>query len=158
MRLLFVADFRSPIALNWISFFVERGHEVHVVSSYPVSPSIGPLASLHVLPVAFASLVRNESPSEAKNGSRKLPFLPNRWRNTTERAMLSARNWLGSAELFRYVPALRKIIRKIKPDLVHAMRIPFEGILASRSIENEPFLLSVWGNDLTLHANGWWSI
>src|SRR5262249_53222896 len=43
-------------------------------------------------------------------------------------------------------------------DLVHAMRIPFEGILTSRSIENEPFLLSVWGNDLTLHANGWWSI
>jgi glycosyltransferase involved in cell wall biosynthesis len=50
---------------------------------------------------------------------------------------------------------LAEIISNIQPDLVHAMRIPFEGILAARAlgIDNElPLIISVWGNDFTLHA------
>jgi len=35
MRLLFVADGRSPIALNWAAHFVQARHEVHWVSTYP---------------------------------------------------------------------------------------------------------------------------
>ena len=50
---------------------------------------------------------------------------------------------------------LAEIISVIQPDLVHAMRIPFEGILAARAlgIDNQlPMIISVWGNDFTLHA------
>jgi len=45
MRLLFIADGRSPIALNWISHFVESGHEVHLVSTFPCQQKLD-LASL----------------------------------------------------------------------------------------------------------------
>ena len=39
------------------------------------------------------------------------------------------------------------------PDIVHAMRIPFEGILAAKAAPPQlPLLISVWGNDFTLCA------
>ena len=41
-----------------------------------------------------------------------------------------------------------------KPDVVHALRIPFEGMLASFTPQEVPVVVSIWGNDLSLHANG----
>ena len=38
------------------------------------------------------------------------------------------------------------------PDLVHALRIPYEGMLAANAGLRLPLIVSVWGNDFTLHA------
>ena len=46
------------------------------------------------------------------------------------------------------------IAKKIRPDLIHALRIPFEGMTASYAPARYPLAVSVWGNDLTLHAYG----
>jgi hypothetical protein len=35
---------------------------------------------------------------------------------------------------------------------VHALRIPFEGMLGSYTPAGIPFVAATWGNDLTLHA------
>jgi len=49
----------------------------------------------------------------------------------------------------------------VQPQLIHAMRIPFEGMVASMAVSRlrgagewagVPLLISVWGNDFTLHA------
>ena len=51
---------------------------------------------------------------------------------------------------------LAEIISILQPDLVHAMRIPFEGILAAKALDKShqpPLIISVWGNDFTLHAD-----
>ena len=53
LKLLFVVDGRSPIALNWIRYFVDAGHEVHLASMYPCQPDLE-LASLTIIPVAFS--------------------------------------------------------------------------------------------------------
>ena len=53
MRLLYIADGRSPTARNWISYFIQTEHEVHLVSTSPCEEFAG-LASLQVLPVAFS--------------------------------------------------------------------------------------------------------
>ena len=53
MRLLFVVDGRSPISMNWISYFVETGHEVHLASTFPCEPDLS-LTSLTFIPVAFS--------------------------------------------------------------------------------------------------------
>jgi glycosyltransferase involved in cell wall biosynthesis len=42
---------------------------------------------------------------------------------------------------------------KLEPDLVHAMRIPFEGIITAAAYPKVPLIVSVWGNDFTLHAS-----
>ena len=61
MKLLFFADGRSPIALSWISHFIDSGHEVHLASSFPCQPVAG-LASFVVVPIAMSgSLDPNES-------------------------------------------------------------------------------------------------
>jgi glycosyltransferase involved in cell wall biosynthesis len=44
------------------------------------------------------------------------------------------------------------LVSEIEPDLVHAMRIPFEGAIAAASTPTAPLLVSIWGNDFTLHA------
>lgn len=138
MRLLFVADGRSPIALNWIRHFVERGHEVHLASTFACSPELK-LASLSVVPVAFSG----GSDLGRAGAMRQARFI---------RLRAAVRQWLGPFTLPAAARRLSRTITQIRPDLVHAMRIPFEGMLAAQAAPAAPLLVSTWGNDLTLHA------
>jgi glycosyltransferase involved in cell wall biosynthesis len=149
MRILYVADGRSPIALNWIKFFVERGDEVHLASTFACAPALA-LASFTVVPVAFsglkASTVLNRS-SRSVRGS--LAGVVNVRLRTT------MRQWFGPLTLQNAARRLSLLEARLKPDLVHAMRIPYEGMLAAlarRQGQRTPLLISVWGNDFTLHA------
>jgi glycosyltransferase involved in cell wall biosynthesis len=144
MRLLFVADGRSPIALNWIRHFIEIGDEVHLASSYPCQPVPG-LASLTVTPIGGSKLA-GASPAGMRYGLRRL--LPVALRT-------AVRRWLGMRTLDKAAQHLSELLRSVQPELVHAMRIPFEGMLAARALRSAahiPLLVSVWGNDFTLHA------
>ena len=47
---------------------------------------------------------------------------------------------------------LQRLVERHRPDLVHAMRIPFEGIAAGE-LTGLPVIVSVWGNDFTLRAD-----
>ena len=59
MRILFVADGRSPIALNWIGYFLEQGYEVHLASTF-ACPADVRLASFTVIPVAFLEIRKRQ--------------------------------------------------------------------------------------------------
>ncbi len=145
MKILFVADGRSAIALNWIAYFVSAGWEVHLASSFECSPSI-PLSSLQIIPVAMSG-VRSEQ-RVGHTGGRAIKWLPVNMRT-------SLRRWLGPLTLGRAADRLRELITRLKPDLVHAMRIPFEGMAAAQALKDTPaprLVVSVWGNDFTLHA------
>ena len=62
MRILYVADGRSPTALNWIAGFVERGHEVHLASTFACNPDLR-LASLTFVPAAHLRPIDAEETS-----------------------------------------------------------------------------------------------
>lgn len=49
---------------------------------------------------------------------------------------------------------IRAIMHEFRPDIVHALRIPYEGIVAARAVAgtNTPLVVSTWGNDFTLIA------
>ena len=145
IRLLFVVDGRSPIALNWIRYFVKRGDEVHLASLYPCQPELD-LASLTVIPVAFSGAV--EQGQERKGESL--------WRGWLRKvATPRFRTWLRHRFVPRSLPGaaekLQSLIDDLQPDLIHAMRIPYEGMVAALA-DRSPLLVSVWGNDFTLHA------
>lgn len=146
MRLLFVADGRSPITLSWLRHWIERGDEIHLVSTFPCDPPLG-LASFHVLAVAFGSLgggqAVNTSPTP-KQG------LVGRFRGRLRPLRYS----LGPLSLLAYRKRFRALAAAINPDLIHALRIPFEGMLASFAPREAPLVVSIWGNDITLHAHG----
>jgi glycosyltransferase involved in cell wall biosynthesis len=138
MRLLFVADGRSPITQNWIRHFVERGDEVHLVSTFHCTLDF-PLTGLDILPVAFSGMKKPAGTPRA-NSSRTLGL----------RTVI--RQWLGPLTIPHASRQLRAIIQRVQPDLVHALRIPYEGMLAAEAYTGTPLAVSVWGNDFTLHA------
>ena len=141
MKILFVADGRSPTAINWMRYFCEAGDEVVLVSTFACEPNLA-LQKKIVLPVAFSSVKKPTSSSKAN-------FL---FGASTLKIRTLIRQWLGPASISKAARVLRSIIQQEKPDLVHAMRIPFEGMVAADGYAGVPLVISVWGNDFTLHA------
>lgn len=139
MKLLFVADGRSPISRSWIAYWIQRGDEVTLVSTFACD-SLPGLASLEVVPVAFSGRASQTSSGPPRRDSRFLHV-----RN-------EIRHWLGPLTIPRAAQRLRTIVERIGPDLVHALRIPYEGMLAANASLRAPLIVSVWGNDFTLHA------
>ena len=147
MRLLFVADGRSPTALNWLRYWIEMGHETHLISTYLCNPPSG-LSSFHILPVAFGGMAGGQAMT-ATDAIRK-PGPVSRLRGL----LRQLRYFLGPLSLPSYQKRFRVLVAEIRPDLVHALRIPFEGMLAAVTPPGIPLVVSVWGNDITLHAHG----
>jgi glycosyltransferase involved in cell wall biosynthesis len=147
MRILFVADGRSPTALNWLRYWVETGHSVHLISTFPCNPPEG-LVSLNIIPVAFGSFAGGQAGNAG--GTLRKPGLTARLRGL----LRLVRYYLGPLSLVIYRARYLKLVEEIQPDLVHALRIPFEGMLATTTPARIPLVLSTWGNDLILHARG----
>ncbi|MEI7848854.1 MAG: glycosyltransferase [Chloroflexota bacterium] len=144
MRLLFVADGRSPTALNWIRYFIDRGDEVFLASTFACQPDIK-LREMEVVPVAFSG-VKSSTSSKTPNRKSRL------WGASTLQLRTAIRQWLGPVTIPGAAGRLRAMIQRTQPDLVHAMRIPYEGMLSADASGLAPLLVSVWGNDFTLHA------
>lgn len=138
MRILFVADGRSPIAQNWIRYFVDRGDEVYLASTFACELGF-PVKRIEFTPVAF-SAVKKQGARPGSASSRGLGL----------RTLL--RQWLGPLTIPRSAKKLQAFIDEVQPDLVHALRVPYEGMLASQTKIYVPLVVSIWGNDFTLHA------
>lgn len=152
-RICFVADGRSPIARNWIRHFVERGYDAHLVSTFSCDVSDLGLASVNVVPVAFAG--RAGGAGQAAGDAPTRPGTARRIAAGARTALLPAvLGWVAPFELSRHVGRLRAIVDRVDPDLVHAMRVPYEGILAACAVEGtaRSLVTSIWGNDLELWA------
>ena len=145
MKLLYLVDGRSPIALNWIRHFVERGDDVHLASLYPCGPDLG-VASLTVIPVAFSGAV--EQGPERNGGSLWRSWLR---KVATPRFRTLLRHWFVPRSLPAAAETFHALVDDLQPDLIHAMRIPYEGMVAALA-DRSPLVVSVWGNDFTLHA------
>jgi glycosyltransferase involved in cell wall biosynthesis len=155
MRLLYIADGRSAITQGWMKYFIDQGHEVHLASTFPCE-NIDGLTSMAVIPVALGGMYQEAGGIEKVSRGVLREVIPVTLR-TRIRQMMSPFSFSRAAQ------ALVDIIKQIQPELIHAMRIPFEGMIAAEAIEQlrskevqsgkAPLLISVWGNDFTLHAN-----
>jgi glycosyltransferase involved in cell wall biosynthesis len=143
MKILYVADGRSPTARNWITGYIERGHEVHLATTFACEPLAG-AASMRFTPVAFSGLRGSREASEQRRKVRPGVGLA-----------IRARQWLGPLTIPGAAGALSAYIKEVQPEAVHALRIPYEGMLAAAALKGDAqtkLILSVWGNDFTLHA------
>ena len=154
MKILFVADGRSPTALSWIDYFIQQDHAVHLASTFPCQ-AIDGLASLVTIPVALSGLYGQAQGGEPARFTWLRRLLPVRIR-TLFRQIIAPSSFRAAAR------QLHQVIESLQPDIVHAMRIPYEGMVASMALAGSdgrksnpsqpPLLVSVWGNDFTLHA------
>jgi glycosyltransferase involved in cell wall biosynthesis len=158
MKICFLVDARSLIAQNWIKYFISRDHVVDVISTYPFSAESLDGASLYTVPVAFSGLAR--VPHNGKVSAHK----QNSWLKSLLAQMRTGRasaltkrmhHLIGPVDVYRHVPEVARLIGKIRPDVVHAMRMPYEGIIAGLSVKDVPLIISTWGNDLTLFATSY---
>ncbi|MBI3161198.1 MAG: glycosyltransferase family 4 protein [Chloroflexi bacterium] len=160
MKILFVADGRSPISQNWIRYFANRGDEIYLASTFACDVDF-PVKRLDLTPVAFSQIKKQTSP-------------PGSGSSRTVGLRTLIRQWIGPGTIRRSAKKLRAFINEVQPDIVHAMRIPYEGMLAAqtlsggrvaprfaltpparagvRGVSRPPFVVSIWGNDFTLHA------
>jgi len=151
MRILYIVDGRSPTARNWITDFITPEHQVHLISTSQCSGIPG-LASLQVLPAAFSGT--GAPPTAGQPGK---PGAMAALRQAAPMGLRTfIRQWLGPLTLPATARRLQAMINEIQPDLIHAMRYPYEGILAANAAQKAgsaaPLIVSVWGNDFTLHA------
>jgi glycosyltransferase involved in cell wall biosynthesis len=149
MHILMVADGRSPTTRHWIQAILALNHRVTLVSTYPCPP-IPDIQETHVLPLAFASMAGSQAGNSGGKAAKTefLKKIVRRFRSN----LLTYRYLLGPLTLGSYQNEFLDIIEASKPDVIHAQRIPFEGMLASSAPPEIPFVVSIWGNDLTLHA------
>lgn len=150
MKILFVADARSPISQNWIRYFAERGDEIYLASTFAGNVDF-PIKKFEFTPVAFSEV--------KKQGSR-----PNSGSSYTLGLRTHIRQWLGPVTIRRSAKKLSAFIQETQPDIIHALRVPYEGMLTAQALTLNParssqgipkppkFIVSIWGNDFTLHA------
>lgn len=110
MRICYLADASSVHTHKWARYFVERGHETHVISFE--NARVGG-ATVHVL---------------------KLPVLV---RNATFP--------LKMASVYR----IKALIRRIKPDILHAHYVTNYGLFGALC-NFKPFVLTAWGSDILI--------
>jgi glycosyltransferase involved in cell wall biosynthesis len=141
MRVALLADGRSPITRGWLTSLTELGYEVHLISTFPCSTNL-PLASIHHVPVAFSGLIRSKTISEGTQPGGAAAI----------QLRAAVRRWLGMLTFPAAIRRFRRVLSELDVDLLHALRIPYEGMLAALANPEMPLILSVWGNDFTLHA------
>lgn len=152
MRILFVADGHSPIARAWIEEVARRGHEVVLVTTHPAPPLAVEIPTREVL-VGFSGLRRGGDAAGVSADLRRRSLVERLARGRTAPFLREARWRLAALDVVRHRARCRRLIEGFAPDLVHAMRITFEGALAALATPKRiPLVVSVWGNEFTLHA------
>ena len=153
MHICYLADAGSPIAQNWISYFAASGrHRVTVISSYPCTTDAIPGAHVIQFPVAFSSL-SHRSNNGTGTRDRVSRLVSQFRRGPLLEFSTGLRSRLAPLDIRRSAGGMASLIHQVQPDLLHAMRLPYEGFLASASSTTVPLLISTWGNDFSLFAD-----
>ncbi len=150
-HILLVADGRSAITSRWIDILKELGFRISLVSTYPISSDIE-VENFFTLPVAFSGAAAADKSSETNSNSSTSINWKRQLIQHARPLVMDIRYLLGPSTIPKYQKELNNIIKAVNPDLVHALRVPYEGMLASVVPEKIPLLVSIWGNDFTLHA------
>ena len=155
MRLCFVVDGRTMHARNWMSYFIRNGHKVHLISTYPCSIDDLGVASFHVVALDFSARVRTSSSDPKAKTEFGSPFFSAFRGGAVWNTLALLRDKTAPFAIRLQRNRVRRIVEQINPDLVHAMRIPFEGLLLASAVQKltVPLVISIWGNDFTLAAS-----
>ncbi|MGV8026259.1 MAG: glycosyltransferase family 4 protein [Anaerolineaceae bacterium] len=150
MKIVLVADGRSMITQSWLVCLIGKDVEISLVSTFPCEKPQG-IHKLLVLPVAFSAMAGGQ----VKLGGQKQKRSWMRKMLSSLRGLLqNLRYQTGPLTLPFYKKRYLDFLEAEQPDIVHALRIPFEGMLSSYTPKKYPLVISTWGNDLTLHAHG----
>lgn len=164
LKVLYVCDATSPIARGWLAAVAGPGLEIGVFSTRSGPNSLTDEVTFRrEANTAWSNL--HEAVAQDLRGREDLGNMAGLVRRATGKSLLRARRrWRitgkrGSVRTALDMVNARRVGNQIddavsafEPDIVHALRIPFEGIAARPRRSDVLFVASVWGNDLTLQA------
>lgn len=148
-HILIIADGRSPTTQSWIRNIQSYDYRVSLISTFNCTP-LPYLENFHILPVAFSRFGSEQGAIKTELPKKDYKSILKRFSALLQKL----RYWLGPLTLLKYAKPYKILVDQIQPDFVHALRIPFEGMLGSFTPKKFPFIAATWGNDLTLHAKG----
>ena len=120
MRICFFGNLQSIHLQRRVRNFVEKGHEVHIITREPSE-----IADVHVHVFVSHSI---------SSFFYKIPII--------------ARLFYSLHKYFE-INRLKKLINKINPDLIDAHYLTDYGILASK-LNFHPFIITCWGSDILI--------
>lgn len=141
MKVLLYADFRSPHARGWRDGLLEAGIEVLTVSSERIESSGSKMPSDRM------SLLRERFVRASKDRGGRVGSM---MRKLGEIQVVHSMIQLIRSKSRRHL--LLNSIDTFRPDLVHALRLPYEGITALSSKTSTPVIVSSWGQDFVPQA------
>lgn len=146
MRILFIAHLSSPLAARWITQLNCTGWDVHL---FGTQDNVHPLFS--GVTVHTIRPLKRPRPKDVEYHSfvpfrRGIGFLKRHFPN------------LSKALVVEPVDAISLLIRKIKPDCVHSLKMQNEGYYTLDTYKKLgypkiPWIHSVWGSDIYPHIN-----
>jgi hypothetical protein len=137
-RVLLVADARSPTTRGWVEAIRSAGVVVLGLDGQPWPDR----------PASYNSDGDHRAYAQQRLRSHA-SATPNRLKTAQW-----CRRTLGPLLASNTGRRLREIFDRVNPDVVHALRIPYEAMAAMVACpHNVPLAVSIWGNDLTLHAS-----
>jgi len=122
-------------------------HQVVLLSTFPHKPILD-IEGQFILPVGFSSIAG----SQVKNKGQGKPSRVGIFVALIRPLLMRIRAFLTPLLMPRYQARFLEYVKQVKPDIVHALRIPFEGMLAAALPKEIPLIVTIWGNDLSLHA------
>src|SRR5690554_685379 len=103
MKICFVADARSPIAQNWIRYFIDHNYEVSVISSYPYSGDELSGVELHRINLGFSNLSNtNTRTAQNKKGNFVRSAITSARTGYLSKLILGLQSWLIPLDLYRH--------------------------------------------------------
>jgi len=137
LRICVVGDPDGAHTHRWVRWFVERGHEVHVVSFYPPRRP-PPGVTVHPLAGGSASTALPGGPAGRAG-----------WRPAARRlAEAAAPSLWRLVNGFRYQRrGLGRVIESVEPDVIHAHYVVEHGFYAALA-GRRPLVMTAWGSDV----------
>jgi glycosyltransferase involved in cell wall biosynthesis len=143
VKVLLVADARSPTTCGWVDAIRSAGVIVLGADGLPWPEQLS------------ISVSGERSGSEVRQWLRSLAGATPRGLKLAGSVRRVVGPFLTPVKGYR----IRRIVKRVKPDLVHGLRIPYEAMAAVIACPPAtPLAVSIWGNDLTHEASrGRWS-
>ncbi len=158
MRICLIADAQVPHSINWIKVLTRAGHEVCLISTYPTDGEGLHLQHLKIVTLDPSARLRATEKAVAL-GTKTVeskPFISKLRGSALWASLAKLRDRAVPMRIARKSQVVSRLIAQWQPDIVHAMRVTFEGVLAQQAVSRvpTPLVLSTWGNDFSFFAAG----
>jgi len=152
MKICFIADANSIHARRWMEYFLKPENEVFILST---TRNPKPLGDAVVYDLSSGKPVAPSAENTTAQKDRSPLSMLKRFMSNIIRSSPGLTRFVEKYLLLYYTlrqtGKARLLVERIKPDLLHCLRLPIEGYIGALT-GYRPLVISSWGNDFIFFA------